>query len=179
MTRSDEDLIEAARHDVATFGRVFEVYQLPIYRYLRSLGNSDADAADIAATTFERAFRGLSDYRPVGSSAGWLFRIARNAAIDAARRRRPHTPLEAVSPGRLPVEERSPETELLRAERATELAGLVRALPEAQRDAVALRYSAGLSARQIAPIIGKSEAATQKLLTRALTALKKAYDGQA
>lgn len=108
-----------------------------------------------------------------------MFRIARNVAIDASRRRRDAIPLEDVSLDRLPVEKRSPETEFLRAERATELADLVRALPEAQRDAIALRYSAGLTAREISPVIGKSEAATQKLLTRALAALKEAYDGQA
>ena len=105
----------------------------------------------------------------------WLFRIARNAAIDAGRRRRDAVPLGEVSPDRMPVEERSPETEFLRAEQANELADLVRALPEAQRDAIALRYSAGLTARQIALIIGKSEEATQKLLTRAWMALREAY----
>ena len=51
----------------------------------------------------------------------------------------------------------------------------MRALPEPQRDALALRYSAGLTARQIGAVIGKSEEATQKLITRALSDLKEAY----
>ena len=139
VIRSEEDLIEAARHDVATFGRVFEAYKLPVYRYLRSLGNSDIEAADMAAATFERAYHSLSAYRPAGSPMSWLFRIARNAAIDAGRRRRDAVPLDEVSSDRMPVEERSPETEFLRAERANELVDLVRALPKAQRDAIALR----------------------------------------
>lgn len=107
------------------------------------------------------------------------YRPLLNAAIDAGRRRRDAVRLDQVSPHRLHVEERSPETEFLRAERAAELTDLVRALPESQRDAIALRYSAGLTARQIAPVIGKSEAATQKLLTRALMALKESYHDQA
>jgi DNA-directed RNA polymerase specialized sigma24 family protein len=52
---------------------------------------------------------------------------------------------------------------------------LVRALPEPQRDALALRYSAGLTARQIGAVIGKNEEATQKLIARALSDLKEAY----
>ena len=52
---------------------------------------------------------------------------------------------------------------------------LVRELPELQRDALALRYSAGLTARQIGTVIDKSEEATQKLITRALSDLREAY----
>ena len=49
------------------------------------------------------------------------------------------------------------------------------ALPEAQRDAIVLRYAAGLTAHEIGSVINKSEAATQKLLTRALARLKESY----
>ena len=48
-------------------------------------------------------------------------------------------------------------------------------LPE-QRDAVALRYAAGLSAKEIGQVIGKSEAASQKLIQRALVVLREARD---
>ena len=41
-----------------------------------------------------------------------------------------------------------------------------------QRDAIALRYAAGLTARQIAIVINKSEHATQKLISRAVVRLK-------
>ncbi|MBA3801031.1 MAG: hypothetical protein H0X18_18440, partial [Geodermatophilaceae bacterium] len=40
------------------------------------------------------------------------------------------------------------------------------------REAVLLRYSAGLTAREIGPVIGKSAGATQKLIERALQILK-------
>ena len=56
------------------------------------------------------------------------------------------------------------------------LMAAVRSLPDVQRDAVLMRYAAGLSTRQIAAIVGKSEAATQKLLTRALASIREHYD---
>ena len=46
-------------------------------------------------------------------------------------------------------------------------------LPDLQRDAIVLRYGAGLTARQIGEVLGKREAATQKLLSRALASLRK------
>ena len=48
-------------------------------------------------------------------------------------------------------------------------------LPGDQRDAVALRYGAGLSAREIGAVLGKSDAAAQKLVSRGLATLKEAY----
>jgi Sigma-70, region 4 len=61
----------------------------------------------------------------------------------------------------------SPEQHYLHAERDAELRDLVFALPDPARDAVALRYGSGLSAREIGGVIGKSESATQKLIQRA------------
>ncbi len=54
----------------------------------------------------------------------------------------------------------------------------VRSLPAAQREAIALRYAGGLSAREIGGILGKSEAATQKLISRALAQLRETLDDQ-
>jgi DNA-directed RNA polymerase specialized sigma24 family protein len=48
-------------------------------------------------------------------------------------------------------------------------------LPAVQRDAIVLRYAGGLTAREMAGTLGKSEAATQKLLSRALAALRESY----
>jgi RNA polymerase sigma-70 factor (ECF subfamily) len=48
-------------------------------------------------------------------------------------------------------------------------------LPDAQREAIVLRYAGGLTTREIGATLGKSEAATQKMLSRALKALRETY----
>ncbi|HEY8707049.1 MAG TPA: sigma factor-like helix-turn-helix DNA-binding protein [Burkholderiaceae bacterium] len=55
---------------------------------------------------------------------------------------------------------------------------MVAALPDLQRDAVAMRYAAGLTAGEIGLVIGKSEEAAQKLISRAVAQLKETYRDQ-
>jgi RNA polymerase sigma-70 factor (ECF subfamily) len=170
----DEAIVVAARADPSAFRLLYERHWASVYRYLRARTGRDAEAADLAASTFERALLGLHRYRsePSGFRA-WLMRIARNAAIDASRRSHRTEPIEASDMSGLA--QAGPEGSVLAAERSQELRRAVAALPEAQRDAVVLRYAAGLTAREIGSVIGKSEAATQKLLTRALARLKETY----
>src|SRR6201993_2330161 len=54
-----------------------------VYRYLVYLTGDRAAAEDLAAETFERAFRGWRRYDPRrGAPRTWLCRIAHSAAID-------------------------------------------------------------------------------------------------
>ena len=175
--RQDEPLVAAAQRDAAAFLLLYERHAPDLYRYLRARTTSDHDAADLTSTTFEHAFRALGRYRSEDAPGGfraWLFRIGRNAAIDAGRRRRRAVPLDGHEDVPAPVWA-DPEWSALEAERKAELRAQIGSLPESQRDAIVLRYAGGLTAREIAAVLGKSEAATQKLLTRALAQLKEAY----
>jgi RNA polymerase sigma-70 factor (ECF subfamily) len=172
----DERLALAARSDPTAFATLYARHRESVFRYLRARSTNDDDALDLTAATFERAFVAIATYRPLGAGfSAWLLRIARNAAIDTSRRRRarpvPATLREAEGQ---PAQD-DPESTAIASDDHRRLRELVRALPEPQRDALALRYSVGLTARQIGAVIGKNEEATQKLITRALSDLKEAY----
>jgi RNA polymerase sigma-70 factor (ECF subfamily) len=167
----DDVLVEAARHDPRAFEALYLRHRTSVFRYLRARVGDDDDAADLTAT----ALGALRTYRPAGAGfAAWLLRIARNAAIDAERRRgrRRLLPLDA---GLLVPGDAGADAGLAAAEARADLLRRLDALPELQRDALVLRYGSRLTAGEIGAVIGKSEAATQKLLTRALSALKEAY----
>jgi RNA polymerase sigma-70 factor, ECF subfamily len=169
----DEADMAAARLEPGRFGPVYVRHRLAVFRYVRGRVRTDDEAADLAATTFERAIAALATYRPHAAGARpWLLRIARNAAIDAARRRRPHVPLDAAAsvPASVNSLDAAPDG------RDIELLDLVRSLPDTQRDAVLLRYAAGLSAAEIGAVLGKSPAAVQKLIERARAALRKDFE---
>ncbi len=180
VAASDEALVDAARRDPSAFAVLYERHGLAVYRYLRARTGSDDAASDLAALTFERALAGLERFRPSGGGfPAWLLRIARNAAIDAARRDRGTRSLDDLPPLAHPPAEDDPEASVMRAAELDELRRRVRRLGEPAAEALALRYGAGLSAREIGAVIGKSEAATQKLLSRALEVLREAYRGRA
>jgi RNA polymerase sigma-70 factor, ECF subfamily len=149
----------------------------PLFHYMRRFTDDLEEAADLTARTFERALSKSSSYRGGREEfAAWLFRIGRSQAIDATRRRRPQRPLELVRPEQHPhSNEGRPEDELLRTETTRELAEHVRRLPPLHQECLVLRYGSGLTAREIGTVIGKSEAATQKLISRALGRLRESY----
>lgn len=149
----------------------------PVFRYVRRFAADDDEAGELTARTFERALTHLSSYRGDGDDlAAWLFRIARNQAIDAARRRRPIRPLDLLRAEQHPHSRFGrPEPELIQREESRELAERVQQLTPLQRECLVLRYGAGLSARQIGVVIGKTEAATQKQIGRALSRLREMY----
>lgn len=170
--------VMVAEQGATLFERAYLDCRLPVYRYLRTIAGSDDAAAELTAVAFERAFAAFGRLQAGRPVLPWLLRIARNAAIDGARRSRPLARLEEIAPYAQPAAATTPEEAALLTERDAELRALVAALPGPQRDAVALRYAAGLSAREIGGLIGKSEEATQKLLSRALVALREALDAQ-
>ena len=175
----DERLALGARSNPTAFATLYGRHRDSVFRYLRVRCTNDDDALDLTAVTFERALVAIPKYRPLGAGfAAWLLRIARNAAIDDSRRQRARPAAAALAEAERQPARDDPEAAAVAADENRRLRALVRALPEPQRDALALRYSAGLTARQIGAVIGKSEEATQKLITRALSDLKEAYGNE-
>ena len=78
--------------------------QLPrVLNFFRYRLGDTADAEDLTARTFEKAWRARHQYRrDVAGFATWLLTIARNVAIDHLRARQYHEPLDRASPGPSP-----------------------------------------------------------------------------
>jgi RNA polymerase sigma-70 factor (ECF subfamily) len=169
----DEELALAARADAEAFGLLYERHRLAVFRYLRTRTASEDDAGELTAVVFERALVAIHRYRPTGGGiVAWLLRIARNAAIDAGRRITTVPLADGVADRPASNE---PEERVLAVEARSSLVAAVRALPQIQQDAIALRYAAGLTARQIGEVLGKSDQATQKLLSRALATIRESH----
>lgn len=165
--RDDAELARAATKDRAAFAAIYERHRTSVYRYLRARTATDADAQDLTATTFERAMGSIHRFQPVGGGmVAWLIRIARNAHLDTLRQQhRRGTDVASDAPE--PAIDPSDDEVVLRS--------LIDGLPDTQRDAIQLRFAAGLTAREIGGVLGMTEAAAQKQVERGLHALKEAY----
>ena len=169
-------LVAAAQADPAAFAVLYQRYLARVYRYLRAHVGSDEDAADLTQHVFLRALDALPRYRSSGAPfAAWLFRIARHAATDAYRRKRPTLAWDALPEDLQPPAEHDPVVRVLRLEALARVGELLARLDAAKRELLALRFAAGLSAPEIAQVVGKSPAAVKKQLTRTLQMLKEQY----
>ncbi len=158
---------------------VDELYQRharSVLAYLCARLPALADAEDALADVFEAALGACGEGEAPG--IGWLMRVASRRVADfyRQRQRRPVAPLAndsgehpAAGPGH------DPEARVLRAEEHGELRALVARLPDDQREALALRFGAGLRSREIAAVLGRSDEATRALLSRALRHLRKEW----
>jgi RNA polymerase sigma-70 factor, ECF subfamily len=160
-----------------SFADRYACYLPRVYRYLL-VRCADADeAADLAQQVFVQALGARHPYREGSVPFGaWLFRIARNLAIDTQRRRRPQVAWELLPEALQPRALDDPEAVALRQEAATRLHTLLCQLAPDKRELLALRFAGGLTCREIGLILGKSEDAVKKQLTRTLATLKEEYD---
>ena len=176
--RADSDDADPADVlDPTAFGDVYASHRDAVYLYVRARTSDEDEAFALTATTFERALDAIGRYRPSGGGMrAWLLRIARNAAIDHSRKQRRlvrgPTPEAAFAPVA------SAEDVAVAADERRRVRRLVAQLRAPERDAIALRYAAGMTAREIGEVIGRSEEATQKMLSRALARLKEAYTNE-
>lgn len=179
------DIESTSDRQVTAFSDLYERHLSPIYNYLRSRTGSDEDAADLTQQTFMQALHAFPKYIDRGLPIEvWLFRIARNLAVATYRQRikrgHGHGALDLdLLPERLqPVASgaEEPEAIVLRNETRLRLRALLMELDPDKRELLVLRFVSRLTAKEIAQVVGKSEAAVQKQLTRILHALKEQYD---
>jgi len=140
-----------------------------VFNYFRYRGFERATAEDLTSATFEKAWRARERYRKDRAAVPtWLLAIARNAAIDHLRRSRAAVPLEEASLR----DDQTPETAALREAQGRRLRALLAALPERERELLALKYGAGATNRAIATITGLSESNVGTILHRTVGALR-------
>ena len=146
--------------------------QLPrVYNFFRYRFGAGADAEDLTARTFEKAWRARQRYRrDVAGFSTWLLSIARHVAIDHLRAARPHVPLDLAAA--VASATASPEDAVIQNADAGRLARLLATLPDRDRELLALKYGAELTNRQIAAATGLSESNVGTIVHRAVTSLR-------
>lgn len=176
MTHDDaavERLVDQARSaDAWAFGQLFDHFHQPIYRYIISRVHSPTDTEDLTQIVFVKALEALPRYESRGIPfGGWLFRLARNAVVDFTRTRHEHADLDAVL--QLGTGEPGPEEVTLIRQDLDRVHAALATLTDDQREAIALRFFAGLSAREAADVMGRQEGTIRGLQFRAIGALRR------
>lgn len=89
MEKTDEQLIaEYLNGDESSLKELISVNLKPVYNFVYRMVRNEKDAEDISQETFVKLWKNISKYRQGESFKAWLFRIARNTAIDWMRKRK-------------------------------------------------------------------------------------------
>lgn len=183
---SDETLV--ARYlegDEMALRVLFTRYASPLYRFVRTYVTDADDAADVAEDAFVGAWRHLKRFDRSRNFKTWLFAIARNAAFDWLKKKKP-TPFreyenEAGDGGleeTLASDESSLEEWLDRETDAARMSEMLGALSVDARAVLVLRYYEELSFHEIGEALGVSPDTAKTRHRRALLSLKKAFEGR-
>jgi RNA polymerase sigma factor (sigma-70 family) len=172
---SIDDLIQhelpAARSgDQGAYGRIVAACQNTVTAVALAITRDVSASEDIAQEAFLNAWQHLERLHSPDSFLPWLRQITRNLARDHLRAHR-NQPLDgpnaelvmamAADPGPHPMQK------LLEDEREATAFELISSLPDDSREALLLFYREGQSSQQVAMLLGISDAAARKRLSRA------------
>lgn len=130
-------------------------------------------AEDLTSTTFERVIRAWDRYDPDrASERTWILAIARNALMDHHRRQRLRKTTSLDEHPAIADRFAADDAALARTLSMRAFVDRLRALPERDRQVLALRYGADLSARDVAKALGLSEDNVHQIASRALRKLR-------
>ena len=182
MEQDDRAVVEAVLNGQQhRFSELVDRYQSQIVNYVcRMLGRYE-DAVDLSQDVFLKAYSALGSYRPQYPFAAWLFRIARNAAIDELRKRRLRTvsldaPVQfedGAADREIESADLDPEDTYLGIEFADKVSTAIEMLPEKYREPIVLRHTADLSYEEIAETLELPIGTVKTRIFRAREALRR------
>jgi RNA polymerase sigma-70 factor, ECF subfamily len=167
-----KDLVKRSQAgDKEAFGKLYDVYLKPIFRFVYFRVSNREDAEDLTGQIFLKAWQHIDKYDTNKSFfSSWLYIIARNQVIDHYRQSKKNIELEDW------IKETHVQPEIL--DKVDQeilhknLLKKTKKLPEKQQEVIILKFFENLSNKEISQIINKKEGAIRILQYRALQNLK-------
>jgi len=178
---SDQDLVATARGgDRAALEQLLDRHQRRVYRFGLKMCRDPEEAKDVLQETLLAAARSLPDFRGASSVSTWLYTIARSFCIKRRRRSKfapePEESLDAREPAlearRIADPTRGPDESLAGKQLEGVLGEAIDALQPMYREVLLLRDVEGLSAPEVADVLGISVEAVKSRLHRARVSVR-------
>ncbi len=157
--------------EIDKMGILYERYKMPIYAYFFRVTCGDREASeDLVHTVFYRAIRYRYSFTGEGSFAKWIFRIARNSAIDFNRKMKNSFSHDADSGSVQQIIDEDYDHD--RKEKIEQLYYAMKKLEPEEREIIVLGKIECLKYREIADILGTTEGSVKIRMFRVLRKLK-------
>ena len=148
---------------------VYRQYAQTVYHFLLSQTHDEALAEELTQETFYQAIRSIERFDGSCKLSVWLCQIAKHLWYRHLRKARRETALETLPEEIVP----SAEEAALSSSGQIQLLKRVHALPPDQKEVVYLRSFGGLSFREIADVLGRTEVWARVTFHRGREALRK------
>lgn len=178
---TEPELLDKIKENPDAFSEVFKLYYKSIFGYiLRRTGDFD-DSADIAATTFFKAFTHINNFSYNGISIKvWLYRIAINEINQFFRFAKRHGSLferfDFVNKEKfsnyLQQDKEEIEAELQKHGQFLTILKALKTLPHKYQEVISLRYFEGKNNKEIVEILNINEGTLKSLLSRGLEKIR-------
>ena len=170
-------IVEAKQGNEQAFELLYEHYFSPLHRYILIRVGDDEEADDLTQQVFVKFYRNLSNWQDKGyQPSAYLYSIARSVIADYYRKKARQGTKISNSEDILSIisdSSQNPHTDVIQTEEIKQLYINLKQLPDNYQEVLLLRYMEDLASLEIAKIIDKSDVATRKLLSRAVSALAK------
>lgn len=157
---SEERIIEMLRSDHNEALRlVVDKYGAKLYRHIRRLVITHADADDVLQNTFINAWRNLSRFRSESSLYTWLYTIATNEALLHIKKRERHSGLPLDDLENFFATSPEGDTWFDGSEAERKLQNAILKLPEKQRIVFNMKYFDDMTYEDISKTLGTTTGA--------------------
>ncbi len=172
--------------DTEAFEELVKRYEKPIINYIYRYMPNYEEALDIAQEVFVKAYFALDKYDKTYRFSTWLYRIARNTAIDTLRKKqlslRSMDEPQRVKDGdvqfQIPSSDDSPEDRLRNQEFVHHFNEAVQSLPMEYREVITLRHINHCSYLEIADICDIPIGTVKNRIFRGRELLRKKLEGK-
>jgi RNA polymerase sigma-70 factor, ECF subfamily len=170
MPYNEKELIEKSqRGDSQAFGQIYDRYIRTIYDFIYFKTRHKETAEDLTSQTFFKALKNISSVDSNRSIHSWLYKIAHNTVLDHYRTTRRQEDIDDCY-------DLSDDTDVVgtldNAEEVKKVKGYLHELTPLERDIVIMRVWQELSYKEIAEVIGKTEANSKMIFSRTLKKLR-------
>ena len=156
-----------------------EAHQARILRYVRSVVRDPGEAEDLTQETFLRAHRGRDSLCDRDAVVPWLYGIATHVCLDRLRQRARQASRQSdLDPETLSPPDHAPSAVLLaeQEDMSACVQAYVSELSDSYRAVLLLHDAQGLTAREIAELLGDSTGSVKIRIHRARKQLRAALD---
>lgn len=154
---SDEELLQSiARRDAEAFEALYDRHAQIAYNVILRIVGEPRSAEELVQECFWQVWQKAGDFRGAGTAAAWLYRIARNRALDRVRQRKAQPYMvgleteESAASSMYYGYAPSVETTVEQSWQQQQVRQSLASIPEEQRMILELAYFDGMSQSEIA-----------------------------